>query len=77
MLTRDPIDQTTVYAGFAVRSRDLLAALAIKESTAARRTTLMWIAGGFGALAVVLLAGLAGLRRFARPHPAAPPVVSR
>jgi len=77
MLTQDPIDQTTVYAGFAVRSRDLLAALAIKESTAARRTTLMWIAGGFGALAVVLLAGLAGLRRFARPHPAAPPVVSR
>jgi photosystem II stability/assembly factor-like uncharacterized protein len=77
MLARDPIDTTTVYAGFAVRSRDLLAALAIKESAAARRITLMWIAGGFGALAIVLVAGIAGLRRLARPHPAVPPAVSR
>jgi hypothetical protein len=76
MLTRDPGEPSTVYAGFAVRSRDLLAVLAIKESAAASRITLTWIAGGFGALAVVLLAGVAGLRRFARPHPTAKRMVS-
>jgi photosystem II stability/assembly factor-like uncharacterized protein len=76
MLARDPAEPATVYAGFAVRSRDLLAALAIKESAAASRVTLIWVVCGFGALAVVLLAGVAGLRRFARPPRTARPMVS-
>jgi hypothetical protein len=75
MLARDP-DPATIYAGFAVRSRDLLAILAIKENAASSRIAFSWLAGGLGVLAIVICAGVAGVRRFVRAHHPVPPTVS-
>jgi photosystem II stability/assembly factor-like uncharacterized protein len=77
MLARDPMEPTTLYAGFAVRSRELLALIVLKQAADASRTTLTWLLGGLGAFVIVLLAGVYGLRHFGRPSPAAPPAVSR
>ena len=77
LLARDPTDPTTIYAGFAVRSRELLALIVLKQAADSSRITLTWLLGGAGLVVIVLVAGVAGLRHFARPSHAAPPAVSR
>jgi photosystem II stability/assembly factor-like uncharacterized protein len=77
MLARDPVDLATVYAGFALNSREMLAQRAVDEAGMLGWITPTQLAGGIGVLAVALIGVVAGVRRFARASHAAPPPVPR
>jgi photosystem II stability/assembly factor-like uncharacterized protein len=77
MLTRDPVDLATVYAGFAVSSHERLAQLAAQDSNTLGAITPGKLAGGIGVLAVALLAATMAVRRLMRTHQAPRPVVPR
>jgi photosystem II stability/assembly factor-like uncharacterized protein len=77
MLARDPVDPATVYAGFALNSREMLARRAIDEVSMLERITPTQLAGGVGVLVVALIGVVAGVLRFARAYHATPPPIPR
>jgi len=77
MLARDPVDAPTVYAGFAVRSHEALAQVALQNRSTLDAITPFQLAGGAGVLALALVGAVVGVRRFVRTHGATRPVVPR